>query len=551
MSEEAREEERQRRIRRAKDFAERMILEQNFIATKEDYALMVLSSFLLVKEHIIKKDTQGDTLYVSIDDLGNYQEAMEFIVQAITKLESPLNNISGLTIKDEKTGEEIPKTLAKTILIINKIRDSIAHDNYVFDENYENIIIDNVCLTDSGEVNFHITIPIYLLEQMVTISEEKYDKKSVANFKENVKNFFANISEDELEQDRKSENKNILPEYKIPIEEITQSKGMAEHYEKNDNALESSKYDTTTIIKRVNKELASLLKAIVENTVLTSMEKQRILIFLREKNLVDYDFHQVIIRNDDVEYITSIRTIISKVSELIPTDTSLKNKEKLAALYNYMQTVFSIKIEKQKRNGLSQDESHKYRYLKLSKFNPTPDENLKKKIKNSVSSFNKNATQFLSQIEQIPNAERKKIVLHRLVEILQSFIEESYKAIANQNVWVIEEIRNATLHANISISNNIVTLKDIPNKIQPNSAKFECSGSIEELFELTGYIDNPQTIQEHITFEEFLIELKHFGNIGDKQMTTLKEIIEMIRQKLRELSMEELFEQTASSLGGL
>ena len=137
------------------------------------------------------------------------------------------------------------------------------------------------------------------------------------------------------------------------------------------------------------------------------------------------------------------------------------------------------------------------------------------------------------------------------IKILQSFIEESYKAIANQNVWVIEEIRNATLHANISISNNIVTLKDIPNKIQPNSAKFECSGSIEELFELTGYIENPQTIQEHITFEEFLIELKHFGNISDKQMTTLKEIIEMIRQKLRELSMEELFEQTASSLGGL
>ena len=550
MSEEAREAERQRRIKRAREFAERKINGQTMDPTKEDKALMVISSFLLVKEHIIKKDSKNNILYVSIANLEDYLEAMNIIVETILKSSSQDIHINELPIKEENTNISLPQEKAKAILIINKIRDSIAHSDYNFDENYENIIIDNSYTVGNDKYHFKVTVPVCLIEYMVTMSKTEYNKNSIEDLRMNVEDFFKGMPNSEVEQNRIQEEEQPIKEYKISGVDLTQEKDDSYGYTKYNKTTERPTIHPESIVKQTNKELLNLIKSITGNAFLTPLQKEKILISLREQQIVDCDFRPILIEEGDTFYAASIRCIILEVIKLIPTSSSVEEQEKLAALFNYMQMVFSMKIEEQKA-GKNEQEINRYRYLRLSKLKPTIDIDLQDKISKQTKKFIKKGKKILENYSSASTIEGKKGGLKSLVSTFNEYKEIMYSAIEIQNLYTISRIRNATLHANIEESNGKVVLRDLPNKTNATNVTFTCEGTIPELFDLTTKIEDPNIIPEHITFDEFLNEIQYYGKLTDEQIIIIRNMFTIMRQELDKLQMSDLFEQTVSSFGGL
>lgn len=539
MSEEAREEERQRRIQRAKDFAERMIYGQELIATKEDHALMIISSFLLIKEHIIKKDTKNGILYVDLPNATDYFGVMEKIVSFITRTSNNIN-VDLLTVVNIQDGKPLPTNETQIIIIMNKVRNALAHNDYNFDESYTNIIINNEYTEDGKTYTFKVTIPINLLELLIFAANNDYEKQIVEEY-QNSRGII-------LKSDSKSDLKLASGKEKHPNEShIAQKENNPIIY--MNSKLEESDLDQDTKGRRISKELLVFLENLSKEIKTDSRKKE--ICFLLEKYGTEKELSRITIvdiSKDDFDML-AIRNIIRELSRILNMGDDRKTQMKLIALFNYMQTIFTTQDTEYKSLGLEEKQKRRFHLLKLHSIKPTINPEISDSIKKEVTRYI-NISKNIRNIYKYKNTEKEKLKYKKdIINALKVFIERINKALTNQNAEILTRIRNAVMHANISEELNVITLQDLPDKSEPNKPTFYCHATIDELMDITKKIEQPDLLVNNLTDDEMLKELIYFGQLTEDEVESLKDIIqavnEIIFDSATNYSLTEICEQAA------
>ena len=147
--------------------------------TKEDWQMLQVARFLVSKEKFIKRDADNITLYYAanktfyfLDDLSDavytlakyiYDNDPGLIIDTTKKVEY------GLPL-DPKYSRLTNPTMDEAIIIINMVRNAIAHGNAIIDFENSLLKIDNTMPseTDPNIIKFHmnVDIPISLLSKL-------------------------------------------------------------------------------------------------------------------------------------------------------------------------------------------------------------------------------------------------------------------------------------------------------------------------------------------------------------------------------------------------
>ena len=155
------------KIARARDFAGRCLNDNFNGANKDDYFMFQISKFLLLKESMIKKDSDNNRIYFNIDENQEYLKAIKYIVDYVREHGTLISNNIDVVILP--TNYTVSSKLKAYIRDFHKIRDSIAHGGYHIDSTRGSIILDNDnlkpgCQPNSNTYVIRGELPIEVLE---------------------------------------------------------------------------------------------------------------------------------------------------------------------------------------------------------------------------------------------------------------------------------------------------------------------------------------------------------------------------------------------------
>ena len=125
-------------MQQARKFAEKSLQGSIENVEKKDYFMFLISRFLLLKETIIRKDSDNNTLYF---DYKRHKDYLPIIIDIVNHIKS-----NGRIELNSTTVVITPKeyddpSLHFYIWAFNKIRDSFSHGMYTFDIEYLSIMI--------------------------------------------------------------------------------------------------------------------------------------------------------------------------------------------------------------------------------------------------------------------------------------------------------------------------------------------------------------------------------------------------------------------------
>lgn len=109
------------KIARARDFAERSLNDNFNGANKDDYFMFQISKFLLLKESMIKKDSDNNRIYFNIDENQEYLKAIKYIVDYVREHGTLISNNIDVII--QPTNYTVSSKLKAYIRDFHKIRD--------------------------------------------------------------------------------------------------------------------------------------------------------------------------------------------------------------------------------------------------------------------------------------------------------------------------------------------------------------------------------------------------------------------------------------------
>ncbi len=172
---------------KARSFAIRCS-EGNVDFNKSDFILLVISKFLLLKEKVIKKDDNNNVHLMTnkyndiINAIGNY------IATHATKL-----SLYGIDV----FGTNDP-LLRKNIIIVQRLRNAIAHNYYDIDYENNMLIINNCGVYNGYRYDLVCNVPISLLDTFIyseveaadfrkLYSREQFPNTSLANYADYIR----------------------------------------------------------------------------------------------------------------------------------------------------------------------------------------------------------------------------------------------------------------------------------------------------------------------------------------------------------------------------
>lgn len=174
-------------IQKAREFAQRSLNVNIKNFNREDYYMFLISKFLLLKEMIIKKDSENNILYFDYNKSKNYLPAIKYIVDYI-KVNGTIQKNSTIVVIEPKQYNN--SNLQFYIWTFNKIRDSLSHGMYEFDLNGEQLIIKNDHSNSRDPYVLNCALPIEMLELFAYIAKKpksNYNDKEIIEFKEHIK----------------------------------------------------------------------------------------------------------------------------------------------------------------------------------------------------------------------------------------------------------------------------------------------------------------------------------------------------------------------------
>ena len=162
-------------IARARDFARKSLSDNLDEVNREDYFLFQISKFLLLKESMIKKDSNESTIYFNIVENHQYLKAIIYIVDYVREHGTLISN-TDIKVIISPTGFTASAKLKSYIRDFHKIRDSISHGRYHIDSDKGCIVLDNDnlkpgCPADSSTYVIRGELPIEVLELFSCIVE--------------------------------------------------------------------------------------------------------------------------------------------------------------------------------------------------------------------------------------------------------------------------------------------------------------------------------------------------------------------------------------------
>lgn len=538
-------------IELARELTEKLLNDESHKLSKEYFYMFSISKFVLLKEKIVKKDSQNHILYFNNIKNRKYIPILYELYDYISK-----NGRYQIKRTDIVSLEELntdSQKLAKAVWILNKMRDSFAHGMYSFDFENEVIIINNDHSNETEPYCLQCTIPIELLNSLSffinDLENEDKKKNTLQRYKEYLSQlanqyninyekyynnpYIYNINKkydndykiEKINKDIYYNNDNKINYNYYNIDNSTynyNSTHSEQSYPKKNKA--KPQYDkfefeipNSSVIRHyINEMELEELRQLI-NLVTKYKPKNKHEVELIYKILFEYKtiIERVYELQENEEFSKKTQHLIDEIYGILDIKKKSKKMDAIVSLYNYMVLSFS-----QIKNISDVDLS----YVKTEGLYFEFDQNYSNTIKalNSLcEDFNNKIEPLLEKYSKHPNDSFR----HSLMDTFAKFYTDVLKKYNDKNTMIITSIRNSVEHGNyIAIKGGYVGLYDQPKQNDNITRKFSCVSSPETLFKIATDI-NKKALKENYTLKDFFKELE---NVVDNE--TYKKIIHNLNE---------------------
>lgn len=525
-------------IQKAREFAQRSLNGNIKKVNREDYYMFLISKFLLLKEMIIKKDSENNILYFDYNEHKNYLPVIRYIVDYI-KVNGTIQKNSTIVVIEPKQYNN--SNLQFYIWTFNKIRDSLSHGMYEFDLNGEQLIIKNDHSNSRDPYVLNCALPIKMLELFTYIAKKPksyYNDKEIIEFREHSKKMRTDFGYVYDEDDKIIKNYNKYNRIKYDNYNISNI---------NDN-IDNISYNYYNIYKYSKEQedvLDALLLIIKNSDKLTDEQRKILYTYLRKLGLLDFNLEiekTKIKRNEhpDEKYTEKLATVISEISSILGIKNKPNNLITMLAIYNYMQLTFSLN----EFNFKSKGGREALGYLRISKLHPmyvkSNDNEIAENgdsqyslkisaIRNFTANFIIRIKEKIQQYRNNPSSAFRQSIN----DLFKKYYEDIIQSFADKNALVLTSIRNSIEHANFHAVSGQIMLIDQSNQNDNHSINFCCCGNPNDFFEITNSLESGIS-KENFTFDDFLSELKSTIDIS-----TFNDIL-LVVEELKTINAEAL-----------
>lgn len=511
-------------IQKAREFAQRSLKGNIKNVNREDYYMFLVSKFLLLKEMIIKKDSENNILYFNYNKSKEYLPAIKYIVDYIKVNGTIQKNSTTVIIEPNQYNNS---NLQFYIWTFNKIRDSLAHGMYEFDLNKSQLIIKNAHSNSRDPYVLNCALPIEMFELFTYIAKKpksKYSDKEITEFKGHSKKMRADFGYVYDEDDKiiKNYNKyNHINYDTYNISNINNNMYNISNINNNSYNYDNLKINLNTYeYSKEQEDVLDALLVIIKNSDKLTDEQRKILYtYLRKLGLLDFNIEidkTKIKRNKhpDKKYTEKLATVISEISSILGIKNKPNNMITMSAIYNYMQLTFSLN----EFNFKSREGKESLGYLRISKIHPMYvksnnnkfDENVDSQYSLKINAIRNFTTNFVVRMkEKIQQYKGNPSSSFRqsINDLFKKYYEDIIQSFSDKNAFVLTSIRNSIEHANIHNVSGQIMLNDQSNQNDNHSINFCCYGNADDFFEITNSLES-ETAKEKFTFGDFLDELK-------------------------------------------
>jgi len=480
-------------IELSKNLTEHLLSKKRGKLGKEYYFMFSVSKFILLKEKILKKgfvknpETNKKVTVFKFNNLENKK-----YIPVIMDLYNYIKTNGSFKIKEEQVQLENPnsnqKELVTALLVLNKLRDSIAHGKYSFDFDNESLVVDN----DNTSKGYRLicSIPFVLLNKFSFFIEELEDK-DVLNEEELLIKYYKYLND--LSSIYKFNPKVIYNNMILNEDEYIKKIELLKYNNKL-NYIPTSE----TINKIVNemnlKELNYLIKLLEQYNPKNNFEETLIQRIFSEYDLIisrKLQLEEELEKNDK-----ETRQLISEIKKILKIKDRDMIIDSVPTLYNYMCLSFSL------------EPNIDYLFLSTEGLDiECRDKNYKEiieSIRTECKEFKENRELEIEKYYREPNDVDLKKLIVRLAKFYYLIVKK-YNA---KNSILTTSIRNSIEHGNFFyINNGNILLYDLRNQWDISTIKFTCSSNVEDLFAFTNQV-NDKKIKEKYNLNMFFQELK-------------------------------------------
>ena len=504
----------------ARQIADRFLNGKDTLLNKETFYMFSIAKFILLKEKIIKKDSNNNILF--FDD-GKYKEyepiIFEFYRQVLLTGSYKRNNTTVEFEKDKYRS----KSEEDAIWCFNKIRDCLAHGNYVFNFDKKSIVIE-VCAADNSSA-LNCNIPINLLNSF-TFFIDNNDNLSKEDITKKYKDYIKSITKvfNVKEEDYNNNNEYIL-KYNPKVLNINKSyyKGLGLP-KGSGNSIENYDYDNENIEYDYDSYTKDTMKYNNDNEY--DIDTVDISDKLEIKELCNYAERLIMIKPKTKEGLVKRRELLLETKELLLLEKSTIDTKKLikeikqimgikekkidsygiVSLYNYMSLVFSQTEDL----DYSKLKTHQLVFAFVKEGIGTNYSNVVESIRKRCEQFNENMNNNLSNYEEYKSERYRHVLMTSFI----NFYNDILVSLGNKNKYIIDSIRNSIEHGNFeSNSDGYIELVDQNNQNDESSVNFIAKARPFDLFDLSEQIeakDNSYLIRDFMEQLTSVVELELF-----------------------------------------
>ena len=482
------------KIMNARRFASKCISDKLKDLNPNEYYILQISKFILLKEKLIKKDRKSN-LHFDYDCYHEYvptiKEIGDTLIKNATKLQ--IKNVLNVIIEPEKYNNDLE--LKYYILLIHKLRDCLAHGTYDVDFKKRVILINN----DTNDMDLITYIPMDLIEKFTYIKMptrishyKKIDYKGLdIGNKDNI--YFNNYKYNNIDNNQYIYNRKDNIEYISPDIERRSNKYKIEELE-----VLRSLIVYANSIGLPHEFLDSIAKQVKQTGIQEEFGKRIPIVF-------------------------TIKSLVDEISSIIGIKTKSANPYAFVATYNYMQIYLSNKYH-ELWNKRPEILSH----LRLSKINPifSPNPDSYKLINDTIRNIIKRTRKAIEKYKFVSNITYKEKILNDINTSFKNNIGSILKILGNRNMDIITGIRNSIEHGNFMDFDGEVVLYDKDDQNDDESVNFISMGSCKDYFELIETLD--LKLLTPLTNNELLEELK--GMVSKDLLDEFRLLIEEINE---------------------
>ena len=463
----------QDKIKNARLFAKKCLSDKLFNLNPNEYNILQISKFILLKERLIKKD-DNDTIYFNYDLYHEYIDSIKEIGDTLVKnaVVLDIKHILNVVISPEEYNNNFE--LKYYILLIHKLRVILAHGDYEIN-NANEIIIRN----DSNDIKLFSRIPIKLIEKFTFI-------------KMPLRKSFYHKLEDKYDTKLTYVNRDKILNNDFKINNIDDNKKILFYNMKSDDDYYNN-YDSKT--KKDELEIFKALLLYADKIGLSHQKIDFIVSSVKESGIS---------LGNNKPIMFDIKRIIDEIANITGLKSREMNPYAFASVYNYMQIYLS-----NKHKELWETRPEILSHLKLSKINPQyakTNPQIYKEINILIKTIVNRTNKAIKKYQLVTNIEYKKRILDDINISFKKNINDILRLLSSRNMDIITCIRNGIDHGNILEDRDKIIIYDKDNQKDNKSINFVSIATCEDYYNLIETLE--LGVVTPLTNRELLVELK-------------------------------------------